>query len=246
MQIDSDSRRLLAWFFGIASIALGGVLGLYFYAFGPQSWFVLSRDSEQWARFGEYVGGTLGSLFGLLAFGGVLFTIREQRRQSNLEEFQRQMSSFSARIEAVLSEEPAESGPLIQERIQKLGVDISVFSLLSTVGIQTAAGPHADYLVQASRDQRRDLILPTIKRQLAVVEIELHHLVWCLERYLPMGGSKTLAELYRRKYEPVVCWMYVAGLTDSDSLKQFFRPEEFRIAFIAAPGEIVPPPPICA
>jgi hypothetical protein len=242
MSIDNDTRKLLMWFVGIAVTALVVVLGLYCYAFAPDSWFTLSRDSEQWARFGEYVGGTLGSAFGLLAFGGVLFTIREQRRQSHIEEFQRQMSSLSARVETLLSEEPAESGSEIQAQIEKLGVALSVFSLLATVGNQAIAGPNKDYIVQATTEKRRDLILPTIKRQLAVVQIELQHLVWCIERYLEMGGDKALTKLYRRKYEPVICWMHVVGLVDSETLVGFFEPEAFCVALREAPGEIEPLP----
>jgi len=43
-----------------------------------------SRNAEDWAKFGEYLGGTLGGIYGLLAFIGVLITIFEQRRQSDL------------------------------------------------------------------------------------------------------------------------------------------------------------------
>jgi hypothetical protein len=114
-------------------------------------------------------------------------------------------------------------------------------------GVGLAAQRHEierfkDYVVQATRDKRGDLILPTIKRQLAVVQIELQHFVWCVESYLKMGGSIALTQLYWRKYEPVVCWMYVVGLVDSDTLKEYFMPEQFLIALRLASGEIEPPP----
>lgn len=41
----------------------------------------ISQDAEDWARFGEYVGGTLGVLFALLALAGVLITINDDRHQ---------------------------------------------------------------------------------------------------------------------------------------------------------------------
>ena len=41
--------------------------------------FEVSHDPEDWAKFGEYVGGTLGAAFGLLAIVGVLLTIAESR-----------------------------------------------------------------------------------------------------------------------------------------------------------------------
>src|SRR5437763_1990766 len=100
-----DTRKLLTLFLAIAAGAVAVVLGAYFYAFGPGAWLTFSRDSEDWARFGEYVGGSLGAVFGLLAFGGVLFTIREQHRQAEIEEFQRQLSVFAQRVETILAEE---------------------------------------------------------------------------------------------------------------------------------------------
>jgi hypothetical protein len=57
-----------------------------------------------------------------------------------------------------------------------------------------------------------------------------------------MGGDIALTKLYRRKCEPVVCWMHVVGLVNSEALVGFFKPEEFRTALQAAPGEIEPPP----
>jgi hypothetical protein len=230
-----DTRKLLTVFLGIAVVAVAIVLGAYFYVFAPRAWFTFSRDSEEWARFGEYVGGSLGAVFGLLAFGGVLFTIREQHRQAEIEEFQRQLSVFAQRVEAILSAEPAEADEATRSKIQQFAKTLSVFSLLAAIGNQAMRDPDADYLVQASHEKKRQLVIPTIDRQLKISQLELQHLVWCLEQYLEMGGSPKLVELYFRIYQPVVCWLHVLGMLTSDTVRDYFKPEEFRAAWRAAP-----------
>jgi len=79
--------------------------GLYDCHFGPQSAWHLSRETEDWARFGEYIGG----VFGMLAFIGVLVTLnlrREQlddlRGQFPLSELQRLLASASQSIDSVM------------------------------------------------------------------------------------------------------------------------------------------------
>jgi hypothetical protein len=62
---------LLATLFGLSIL----ILGLYFGRFAPAHLGHLSQDSEDWARFGEYVGGTLGPLFALAAFGAALWAL---------------------------------------------------------------------------------------------------------------------------------------------------------------------------
>ena len=72
------------------------VLGPYFYTFSGS----LSSSSQEWSNFGSYVGGTLGPLYALLAFGAAIFGLFEARRQSAkqalLVAIQRHESEFEA------------------------------------------------------------------------------------------------------------------------------------------------------
>lgn len=82
-----DSHRERAWenlFTGFVATALLVFLivaGLYFYRFAPSS-HGFSQNPADWAEFGEYIGGTLGGIFGLFAFIGLLITIVRQRVDS--------------------------------------------------------------------------------------------------------------------------------------------------------------------
>jgi hypothetical protein len=227
-------------------VFLAIVLFEYFYAFAPGSWLTLSRDPEDWARFGEYFGGTVGAIFGLIAFGGVLYTIREQRRQAVVDEFQRQMALIAQRVDTILEQEPAELNSASRVEIERWGVTLNVFYLLATIGNQALREPSPDPQIQAAREMRRRLVLASIDRQVKNAQIQLQHLVWCLEEYERLGGSSRLNLLYERIYAPIVCWIFVLGKLTSETVKEYFDPEGFSAAWRAAPGNLAPEPPVAA
>lgn len=232
--MDRDTRTLLLWFICLAGAGVLVVLGPYLYAFGPSSWFTLSRYPEDWAKFGEYVGGSLGSFFGLLAFGGVLVTLREQRRLGVLEEFQRQMAVFSMRIDEVLAESPKEADDATLIQIRGLVKPTSIDSLLRTLGNRVMRGPEKDHAIRAKNERAQQLVIPTISRQTNSVQLELQHLIWCLKEHKKLGGTRALSDLYMRRYQPFVCWMEVLKILESEPVREYFRPESFRDAWRAA------------
>jgi hypothetical protein len=70
--------------FLIAFVLLCLVLTLYFWRFSLSQGLAshsFSKDSKDWAEFGEYVGGTLGGIVGILAFIGLLINLIYQRMQ---------------------------------------------------------------------------------------------------------------------------------------------------------------------
>jgi hypothetical protein len=70
--------RLFVGMGAIAIVAVVVAAGTYYLYFGLGVW-TFSREAKDWAEFGEYFGGTLGGIFGLLAFIGVLVSIARQR-----------------------------------------------------------------------------------------------------------------------------------------------------------------------
>lgn len=68
--------RLVVLGFAVA----GGVIGFYVARFGSWS---LSDDPDDWAAFGDYVGGLLNPLVALLALALLAFSVGIQRRELN-------------------------------------------------------------------------------------------------------------------------------------------------------------------
>jgi len=64
--------RVFNAFATIAVVALFIGIAAYAIRFAPLARFQFSTNAEDWSRFGEYLGGTLGPLYGLFAFLGSL------------------------------------------------------------------------------------------------------------------------------------------------------------------------------
>lgn len=60
----------------LALMSLLVVISVYRWRFGSS----LSESSEEWARFGEYLGGVLSPLFSLFALVGVLWTVKQTQQ----------------------------------------------------------------------------------------------------------------------------------------------------------------------
>jgi len=79
----SSIPRIIMRIVCAAAILTVGDLAFYFWRFAPGQWLTISQDTDEWARFGEYVGGTLGPIFSLFALLGLFLTILDQREQLN-------------------------------------------------------------------------------------------------------------------------------------------------------------------
>lgn len=82
--LDAHSRHRLAWALGIAGglvlLLLAATYGAYFLRFGG----LPSGDQGHWGQFGDFVGGTLNSLLGLLTVLALVSTVVLQTRQLEL------------------------------------------------------------------------------------------------------------------------------------------------------------------
>jgi hypothetical protein len=204
-------------------------IGAYFFVFGPTSDYRLSRTDSAWSNFGSYVGGVLGPTFALLAFLAVLLTVWLQakqiegsRKQAHLEELQRVIATVAKTIDDALAQSagPNTLVPAMAER--------TVFNVLSAAGtaaLTTASDQmltvKGSTIVQAAKDS---LLL-----QSQSLLIEMQQLVWCLEQYEIEDGSPTVVDFYKRRYNPVICWLDAIDLVNSsERIQNYFKPKEFR------------------
>lgn len=58
----------------------------------------ISTDSNEWSNFGDYIGGVLGPLLGLLAFIGVLLSIANQNKENQKNEDENKKQATENRI----------------------------------------------------------------------------------------------------------------------------------------------------
>lgn len=148
----AKTKTIVVMFVAAAFVAILLVAGLYFISFAPSSRFGLSRATQDWATFGNYIGGTLGTVFSLLAFFGVLCTVWLQAsqldlasRQAQLDEIQRVLATVSARLDRLLSD-PVNH----QFKSYKLRSEpADFFRVLSAGGTVTLSPPASDWMVQS-------------------------------------------------------------------------------------------------
>ena len=94
----SQVRKWLAYIVVIGGVATFAVFFAYFNKFALNGGvYRLSDDHEEWARFGEYVGGTAGPILGFLTMLGLVLTLVLQVRQ--LEDSREQLKASQAELE---------------------------------------------------------------------------------------------------------------------------------------------------
>lgn len=217
-------RKLLSILLPIAAIAPIAVVLLYVYAFGRDT---LSHLPSDWAEFGEYVGGTLGAVYGFLAFIGVLVTIRIQQSQSNLDELQRLLASEAERIDAMLDSDPRQPDPIFRELRGDAGNTVrSLLELGAAVAISRDSKRVPD-------ERRREELIQNSTRQIKletrILNGEFEQFAELLVQYLSAGGNRVVVAHYETKYALPVGFLDVTGLLRSDSLRGYFRDSKIAV-----------------
>lgn len=85
-----------AW---LAAALVIGVVGFYFFQFHDG----LANTSEEWANFGSYIGGALGSVFAFMAFALGLHTLNQARQQSRRDELLKSIQGYERDFELCIS-----------------------------------------------------------------------------------------------------------------------------------------------
>jgi predicted hydrolase (HD superfamily) len=125
--------RRFSW--TILAVAAIIFVAAYSYKFAPPSGWQLSSNTEQWARFGAYIGGA----FGMLAFIGVLITVDIQSRQLDLQRHQvtlDELLRFSRDLASAIDEtlkQPVERGnaETAAQKLDLLATSLAEYTRLS-------------------------------------------------------------------------------------------------------------------
>lgn len=221
----STARMALTMMGGCALIIFSAVAAYVFYLGPISDYKISSTDTTAWANFATYFGGVLGPIFGFLAFMGVLFTLVLQARQmdfahkqAGLEEFQRNLSSCAAALDAIL-------GRRIGKRLPHQGLD----GVLSVKEVIAWEGNTARLKTSDEVSFKRSLLInlssrATLREHAPDLHDELDHLVWCLTAYENEGGREEVVELYNRRYRHLVNYLNDMGLVEArGEVERYFK-----------------------
>jgi hypothetical protein len=225
-QKDTGFDKLFVGLLGTALAVFLAAVGAYYLHLGLHAGF--SQNSKDWAEFGEYLGGTLGGFFGLLAFIGVLITIFQQRTQLQLtrsqfnrDELQRLVATTWTAAEDVLNKRPSVVPPHIAYRLSSHGGNPTVHHILSVVGT-AALRQSTDYMINASNQNLLGEITEAIGLDAGVLAIVLDQLAECLLAYREAGGSFEVERIYSRRAGAYATWLEAAGFKVSHQIKQYY------------------------
>jgi hypothetical protein len=135
----------------IATIVSAGVVlavaGIYALNFGPK----LSDNTGTWGEFGDFFGGTLNPVFGMLAFLALLWSIALQAA-----EFERASSHLSEQVRLTREEaEAARRDRLSQELLEVIkDLDARINVVLATTVSPTGTTPQLTVWHMASEAER--------------------------------------------------------------------------------------------
>jgi hypothetical protein len=131
------------------AVAAMAVVGLYAYRFGPGTGWQLSAQTEDWARFGQYVGG----LFGVLAFIAVMVLMEIHRRQidtlgvrATQDQLLLEARDLAAQIESLVAR-PIETVAITQRELTRAQMASTVAGVLQLVDVR----PSPEAAEQATR-----------------------------------------------------------------------------------------------
>jgi hypothetical protein len=227
-------------FVAAAVLATALVAGLYFISFSHGSRFELSNANLDWGLFGDYVGGTLGTVFSLLAFFGVLCTVWLQAsqldladKQAQLDEIQRVLATVSTRLDQLLSDQVNHQFKSYKLRSEPA----NFFRVLSAGGTAKLSPTPSDWMVEAQLNEIIAECKSALGPQAPVVGIELDQLAWLLDRYQEQGGAAAVVDFYRRRYSAVACWLDALGFVGGHPYTQkIFMPQSLREVLTPQPG----------
>ncbi len=189
-----------------------------------------SNDPDDWGVFGDYIGGTIGTFFAFAAFVAVLVTVaiqREQldhaRKQASLDELQRFLSNTAMRIDEMLHRELSVGQVLLLQRFANVTQRVTLLSLIASVG-SVKAGMLDEGQVDHSAFQSA---IEDIKAELPLLATDLEFLSICMRTYAHRGGDDDIVKLYRLRYNHVVGWLHIGGLSLNENIVSQFPVDEF-------------------
>jgi hypothetical protein len=201
---DAYARR--RWWFFVGLLAVVGIL-VYVAKFAPADHWRLSQDTEDWARFGEYVGGIVG----VFAFLGVLITIDLQRRQlkqlteqATVDELHRLCRELSTNIDKILDRSLNSLHVTTQStaELNQRGLSPAIRNILQIV----VAYPKYDPTDSATWSEHSSIAEsgPELATQLDLLRN-------CLMDSEIRGGSPVVPAYYRDRYRETVRRLQLAG-----------------------------------
>lgn len=185
----------------VLGLAGAAAIGLYAWTFGANTGWHPSAHTEDWARFGEFLGG----VFGMLALIAVLVTIELQRRtldwhqnRTTLDELLHEARDLAAAVEAILSAR-IDTVALTAQQLSAAEKPSTVAGVLELVDMRTDAGRPTPPLAETKSAYRK-----AVAGGIAGLSQKLDLLAAVLSEFVSRGGDTIFLLFYRDRFRATV------------------------------------------
>ena len=191
-----------SWLVILLAVAAAAA-GAYAYTFGAPSHWQLSPHPQDWAMFGEYIGGLSVPLLliGLFANGeGQKLQVESQRQQDTLDELMREARGLALSLEQLLAG-PIETVAIIAQPLSVLGKPATVAGVLelADAAVPPDAATRLPALAEAKGAYRKALA-----GSIDAVGQKLDLLAAVLSEFVSRGGDSIFLLFYRDRFRATV------------------------------------------
>ncbi|HWW21027.1 MAG TPA: hypothetical protein VNZ06_09505 [Steroidobacteraceae bacterium] len=187
----------------VLGLAAAAAIGLYAWTFGPNTAWLPSAHTQDWARFGEFVGG----VFGMLALVGVLVTVEQQRRtlewhqnQTTLDELLREARDLATIVETILAAR-VETVALTAQQLSVLEKPSTVSGVLELVDARAASEVGRPMPPPA---ENKSAYRKAVAGSIAGLSQKLDLLAAVLSEFVSRGGDTIFLLFYRDRFRATV------------------------------------------
>lgn len=212
-----------------AALISGGLaivlaVGAYALTVGMAAGYDISNDGNDWAAFGDYVGGVLGTIFGALAFIVVLWTlllqqhqIAQLKEQDKFRELQSSLATLANGLDQALGKDVA----VVYGKVKTAE---NLLKLLIVLGAVAREAPHTK-----EQSELFEPVREALDAEFALLVRALDTYVALISFYQKRGGDADISKVYIARFDLVAKMVHAAhpymelGLSN-DAYKMFELP----------------------
>jgi len=228
----SVSSRPIRWLAAVAGLSAGAAVAVYAAFFGGMP---IVADPRPWGLFGDFLGGLLTPLLGLLLLVGLLWALEQLRRELSLTRglLERALDGRAETAPGVVVRDLHRTIELIHEDLkEQLGARVCMERkgdslLLGDPVLAGQPGAKSLSLAQLLRDAVQDPVLrETLGKEYRAGLIQVAELLQMLARYIheyesaPEGGS--CGGYLRRRYAVCALSLQKLGLLP-EKIASYYR-----------------------
>lgn len=181
----------------------------------------ISRSVSDWANFGAFVSGTIGTILSFLAFSGLIYSIHSQRKQHMLDSILNYIATLSMDIDTKINT-PLEYTSTINGVEKDIKITVDTALALKAAAVELRGKEPKLYNAEDLATLHAVNSIPLdINYKILEVGVNLNLLAKSWEYYIDNGGHEAVINLNKMKYYDIVMNMHLSEIRFDTLQKNF-------------------------